>query len=81
MIHETEKALHDILSISSHYVSHMVTVMASWQEAVQATASHMETNDTAIYFAHQEDMWRVTKEYMYITEVIRAREERDTAHT
>ena len=50
VIHETKKALHDISHIDSYYVSRAVTVMASWQEAVQAAASHMETTDTAIYF-------------------------------
>ena len=56
VIPRTEKALHDISHIDSHYVSLVVTVMASWQEAVQATTSHMETTDTAIYFAHR-DSW------------------------
>ena len=76
VICETEKALCDISHIDSHYVSHVVTIMASWQEVVQATASHMETNDTAIYFMHCEDTRQATKEY--VTEVIK---ECDTAHT
>ena len=42
VIIETERALQDISRIDAHYVSQVVTVMASWQEAVQATATHME---------------------------------------
>ena len=34
VIIETEKALHDVSRIDAHYVSRMVTVMTSWQEAV-----------------------------------------------
>ena len=56
VIHHTERALCDILHIDSHYISHIITVMASWQEAVQATASHMETTDSALYFMHWEDL-------------------------
>ena len=54
-------------------------IMASWQEAVQAAASHMETTDTVIYFAHHKDARRVTKEYVVV--VIKACEECDAAHT
>ena len=79
VIHETEKALRDISHIDSHYVSRVVTVMASWQEVVQAATSHMETNDTAIYFACHEDACRATKEY--VAEVIKAHEECHTTHT
>ena len=43
---KTEKALHDVLHINAHYVSRMVMVMTSWQEAVQAATSHMEGVDT-----------------------------------
>ena len=35
VIIETEKALHDVSRIDAHYVSRVVTVMNSWQEAVQ----------------------------------------------
>ena len=56
VIHHTERALCDILHIDSHYISCIITVMASWQEAVQATTSHMETTNSALYFMHQEDM-------------------------
>ena len=61
VIHETEKALRDISRIDSTYVSHVITVMASWQEAVQATASHMESIDTTIYLAHCEDAQRTPR--------------------
>ena len=73
VIHETEKALQDISRIDSHYVSHVVTVMASWQEAVQVAMTHMENVDTTIYLAHHEDVRRATKEY--VAEVIKAHEE------
>ena len=78
VIIETEKALRDVSRIDAHYVSRVVTVMTSWQEAVQAAASHMEGVDTTTYLARREDAWRVTHEY--IKEVIRAHEERDAAH-
>ena len=51
VIIETEKALHDVSLIDAHYVSHVVTVMTSWQEAVQATTSHTEGVDTTTYLA------------------------------
>ena len=41
-----------MLHIDAHYISRMVTVMTSWQEAVQAAASHMEGVDTITYLAH-----------------------------
>ena len=78
VICETEKALHDISHIDSHYVSCVVSIMASWQEAVQAATSHMKTNDTAIYFTCHEDARRATKEY--VVEVIKACEECNAAH-
>ena len=78
VIIETEKALRDMSRIDAHYVSRMVTVMNSWQEAVQTAASHMEGADTTIYLAHREDAWRVTKEYVAV--VIQARQECDAAH-
>ena len=52
VIIKTEKALHDMLRINTHYVSRMVTVMTSWQEAVQAATSHMGGIDTTTYLAH-----------------------------
>ena len=73
VIIETEKALHDVLCIDTHYISHIVMVMTSWQEVVQAAASHMEGEDTTTYLA-----WRVTHEY--VREVIWAQEERDATH-
>ena len=75
---KTERALQDISRIDSNYISCVVTVMASWQEVVQATMSHMENVDTTIYLVCREDAWRVMKEY--VAEVIRAREECDAAH-
>ena len=53
--------------------------MSAWQEAVQTAASHMEDVDTTIYLAHREDMRRATQEY--VAAVMKAREERDAAHT
>ena len=52
VIIETEKALCDVSRIDAHYVSHVVMVMTTWQEAVQAAASHMEGVDTTTYLAH-----------------------------
>ena len=79
VIVETEQALRDVSRIDAHYVSQVVTVMASWQEAVQTAASHMEGVDTTIYLAHREDVRKVTREY--VAAVVKAREERDAAHT
>ena len=78
VIIETEKALRDVSRIDTHYVSRMVMVMTSWQEAVQAATSHMEGVDTTTYLAHQENARRVTHEY--VQEVIQACEECDAAH-
>ena len=55
VIVETERALREVSRIDAHYVSQVVTVMSSWQEAVQTTASHMEGVDTTIYLACCED--------------------------
>ena len=55
VIVETEQALGDVSRIDAHYVSQVITVMSSWQEAVQTAASHMEGVDTTIYLAHHED--------------------------
>ena len=46
-----ERALQDVSRIDAHYVSQVVTVMASWQEAVQTAATHMENTDLTIYLA------------------------------
>ena len=78
VIVETEWALRDMSRIDTHYVSQVVTIMSSWQEAVQATASHMEGVDTTINLARQKDARRVTKEY--VAAVVKAREEHDPAH-
>ena len=78
VIIKTERALWDISCIDAHYVSQVVTVMASWQEAVQATATHMENTNLTIYLTHQEDTQRVTREY--VAAVIKAHEEHDAAH-
>ena len=64
VIIETEKALCEVSHIDTHYISCVVTVMTSWQEVVQAAASHMEGVDTTTYLAHREDAWRATHEYM-----------------
>ena len=49
VIVDTKRALRDVSRIDAHYVSQVVMVMSSWQEAVQTTASHMEGFDTTIY--------------------------------
>ena len=49
VITHTETALWDILHIDLHYVSQVVTLMKSWQEAIDTVHSHMLTNDTALY--------------------------------
>ena len=78
VIVETERALRDVSRIDAHYVSQVVTVMASWQEVVQTAASHMEGVDTTIYLAHREDARKATREY--VAAVMKAREEHATAH-
>ena len=78
VIIEMEKALHDVSHIDAHYISRMVTVMTSWQEAVQAATSHMEGVDTTTYLTRKEDVWRATHEY--VKEVIQASEECDATH-
>ena len=78
VIVETERALWDVSRINAYYVSQVVTVMSSWQEAVQTAASHMEGVDTTIYLARHKDTQKVTREY--VAAVVKAREERDTAH-
>ena len=55
VIIETERALWDVSRIDAHYVSQVVTVMASWQEVVQTTANHIENADLTIYLTRQED--------------------------
>ena len=79
VIVETERALRDVSRIDAHYVSQVVTVMSSWQEVVQTAASHMEGVDTTIYLARREDAQKATQEYM--AAAVKAREERDAAHT
>ena len=78
VIMETERALWDVSCIDAHYVSQVVTVMSSWQEAVQTAASHMEGVDTTIYLARREDVQKVTREY--VVAVMKAREECGAAH-
>ena len=70
VIIKMEKALHDVLHIDTHYISRVMTVMTSWQEAVQAAASHMEGIDTITYLARREDVQRAT--HKYVKEVIQA---------
>ena len=52
VIIEMEKALRDMSHIDAHYISRVAMVMTSWQEAVQAAASHMEGVDTTTYLTH-----------------------------
>ena len=73
VIIETERALWDISHIDAHYVSQVVTVMASWQEVVQTTATHMENVHLTIYLAHQEDARRAMREYVAV--VLKARKD------
>ena len=79
VIIEMERALRDISHIDAHYVSQVVTVMASWQEVVQTTATHMENADLTIYLTHREDAQRAMREYM--ATVIKACKDCDAAHT
>ena len=51
VIIEMERALRDVSHIDAHYVSQVVTVMASWQEVVQTAATHMENANLTIYLA------------------------------
>ena len=78
VIDETKRALWDVSRIDAHYVSRVVTVMSSWQEAVQMAASHMEGVDLTTYLAHLEDTQRATHEY--VKAVVQARKERNAAH-
>ena len=78
VIVETERALQDVSRIDAHYISQVVMVMSSWQEAVQTAASHMEGVDTTIYLVHREDTQKATREY--VAAVVKAREECYTAH-
>ena len=78
VIVETEQALRDVSRIDAHYVSQVVTVMSSWQEVVQTTASHMEGVDTTVYLVCREDTQKATREY--VAAVMKAREECNAAH-
>ena len=78
VIMETERALQDMSRIDAHYVSQVVMVMSSWQEAVQTAASHMEGVDTTIYLVRHKNARKVTQEY--VAAVMKARQELDTAH-
>ena len=75
VIIEMERALRDVSRIDAHYVSQVVTVMASWQEVVQTAATHMENADLTIYLTRREDARRVMREY--VAAVIKAREDHD----
>ena len=66
VIDETERALRDMSRIDVHYISWVVTVMSSWQEAIQMAASHMEGIDLTTY--------------EYVKAVVQAHEECDAAH-
>ena len=78
VIMETKRALRDVSRINAHYVSQVVTVMSSWQDAVQAAASHMDGVDTTIYLVRHEDVRKATREY--VAAVVKARQEHDAAH-
>ena len=78
VIIETERALWDVSRIDAHYVSQVVTMMASWQEVVQTAATPMENANLTIYLTCQEDVWRATREY--VAAMIKAHEDRDAAH-
>ena len=78
VIIEMERALRDISHIDAHYVSQVVTVMASWQEVVQTAVTHMENTDLTIYLACWEDVRRAMREY--VATVIKACEDRDATH-
>ena len=78
VIIETKRALWDISHIDAHYISQVVTMMSSWQEAVQTATTHMENTDLTVYLMHWEDTQKARKEY--VATVIRAHEERDAAH-
>ena len=55
VIIKTERALRDISHIDTHYSSQVVMVMASWQEAMQTAATHMENAVLTIYLMRLED--------------------------
>ena len=78
VIIKMERAIRDDSHIDAHYVSQVVTVMVSWQEAVQTAVTHMENADLTIYLAHWEDAWRARREY--VAAVIKAHEDRDATH-
>ena len=64
--------------IDAHYVSRVMTVMSSWQEAIQVVAAHMEGVDLTTYLVHLEDTRRATHEY--VKAVVQAHEECDATH-
>ena len=78
VIIKMQRALYYVSHIDTHYVSQVVTVMASWQEVEQTAATHMENADLTIYLTRREDARRVMTEY--VAAVIKAREERDDTH-
>ena len=78
VIFEMERALRDISHIDAYYISQVVMVMASWQEAVQTAATHMENTDLTMYLTCREDTWRAMREYRAM--VIKACEECNAAH-
>ena len=78
VIIKTERALQDISRIDAYYVSQVVTMMASWKEAVQTTAIHMENANLTIYLARCENVRRATREY--VAAMIKACEDRDATH-
>ena len=79
VIIKTERALWDISCIDARYISQVVMLMSSWQEAVQTAATHIENVDFTIYLARQEDTQRAMREY--VATVIKAHEEQDATHS
>ena len=80
-IHEVivkmERALWDISRIDAHYISQVVTVMASWQQVVQTAVTHMENANLILYLVHWEDARRVTREYVARKEAIKTGDPKD----
>ena len=65
VIIETGRALWDVSRIDAHYVSQVVTVMASWQEAgTDCCDPYGECTDLTIYLARREDAQRAMREYV-----------------
>ena len=75
---ETERALRDVSLTDAHYVSQVVTLILSWQSAVQTAATHMDGVDITAYQAAREDVRRATHDY--VKQVLEASKECNAAH-